>query len=183
MNAASTSTPARPSSNVRAIDDITSLILRESIAIHRAVGPGLFEHAYELILADALLAAGLTVERQVPVPIRYRERTIADGYRIDLLVEGQVVVEIKSVEKLAPVYTQQVLTYLRFGGYRVGMILNFSAPTMVDGVKRVVNGFTDEVPLRVASVGGSLAPEGEHRRTKAPILVISRARESIDGEQ
>ena len=91
-------------------DTITEIIIREAITIHRDLGPGLLESAYETFLAFALEECGLQVDRQVPVPVRYRGRTVEVGYRIDLLVERRVVVEIKSIEKLAPAHTQQGLT-------------------------------------------------------------------------
>ena len=132
-------------------DALTSLIIRNAIEIHRSHGPGLFESACEVMLADSLEAAGVTVERQVAVPIHYRGRIIAEGYRLDLLVDRQVVVEVKSVEKLAPIHSQQLLTYLRFGGFKVGLLLNFGAGTLRDGLKRLVNDFTpaDDSPLLV----------------------------------
>ena len=120
-------------------DELTDVILREAIAIHRDLGPGLFELVYELVLADALERVGLCVERQVTVPVRYRGRTIAAGYRIDLLVENRVVVECKSLAKLREADTQQVLTHLRLGGFTIGLLLNFGAARLVDGVKRFVN--------------------------------------------
>ena len=130
---------------------LTNTIIGEAIAIHRALGPGLLESACEAILADALEQRGLLVERQLPISIRYRDRSIAAGYRLDLLVDRQVVVEVKSVEKLAPIHSQQLLTYLRFGGFKVGLLLNFGAGTLRDGLKRLVNDFTpaDDSPLLV----------------------------------
>jgi iron complex transport system substrate-binding protein len=122
-------------------DQITETILREAIAIHRDLGPRLFEATYELLLADALQAAGLRVERQVSVPIQFRGRDIKEAYRLDLLVERLVVVECKSVEKLSTVHSQQLLTYLRLGGFPIGLLLNFGEGRLVDGVKRLVNNY------------------------------------------
>jgi len=120
-------------------DVITEIIIREAITIHRDLGPGLLESAYEAFLAFALQECGLRVERQVPVPIRYRGQTVEVGYRIDLLVERRVVVEIKSIDKLAPSHTQQALTHIRLGGYPTGLLLNFGAGMLRDGLKRLVN--------------------------------------------
>ena len=120
---------------------LTDLILGESIEIHRALGPRLFEATYEVVLADALEQAGVRVERQFVVPIRFRGRTIAEGYRLDLLVERQVVVECKSLEKLLPVHSQQLLAYLRLGGFPIGLLLNFGEGRLMDGVKRLVNNY------------------------------------------
>jgi GxxExxY protein len=132
-------------------DALTNLIIGEAIAIHRTLGPGLLESACEAILADALEQQGLRVERQLAVPIRYRNRTIAAAYRLDLLVDHQIVVEIKSIEKLAPIHSQQLLTYLRLGGFQLGLLLNFGAGTLRDGLKRLVNNYapTDDSPLLV----------------------------------
>jgi iron complex transport system substrate-binding protein len=126
---------------MRDADALTDLILREAIAIHRGLGPGLFESAYEVVLADSLEREGLRVERQVAVPIEYRGRTIAEGYRIDLLIDRTVVVECKSVDKLAPVHSQQILSYLRLGGFKLGLLLNFGAGTLKEGVKRFANDY------------------------------------------
>ena len=120
-------------------DAMTEIIIREAITIHRDLGPGLLESAYETFLAFALQVCGLRVERQVPVPIRYRGQTVEVGYRIDLLVERSVVVEIKSIDKLAPNHTQQALTHIRLGGYPTGLLLNFGAGLLRDGLKRLVN--------------------------------------------
>jgi len=122
-------------------DQVTETIIREAIAIHRQLGPRLFETTYEVVLADALESAGLRVERQVLVPIQYRGREINEAYRLDLLVERMVVVECKSVEKLSPVHSQQLLTYLRLGGFPIGLLLNFGEGRLVDGVKRLVNNY------------------------------------------
>lgn len=132
-------------------DALTNLIIGEAIAIHRTLGPGLLESACEAILADALEQQGLRVERQLAVPIRYRNRTIAAAYRLDLLVDNQIVIEIKSIEKLAPIHSQQLLTYLRLGGFQLGLLLNFGAGTLRDGLKRLVNNYapSDDSPLLV----------------------------------
>jgi GxxExxY protein len=122
-------------------EEITERVLREAIAIHRDLGPRLFEATYELVLADALERAGLAVERQVTVPIQYRGRDIVEAYRLDLLVERRIAVECKSVEKLAAVHTQQLLTYLRLGGFPIGLLLNFGEGRLVDGVRRLVNDY------------------------------------------
>ena len=125
----------------RSDDDVTDLILRESIAIHRELGPRLFESVYETVLAEALAALGVIIQRQVLVPITWRGRVIGDAFRIDLLVEERVVVECKSLERLAAVHSQQLLTYLRLGGYPIGLLINFGQPRLMDGVKRVVNSY------------------------------------------
>ena len=124
---------------MRDADLLTDFIIGEAIAIHRELRSGLFESTYEIVLADALQRAGLAVERQKLVPIVYAGRTITEAYRLDLLVEQRVVVECKAMDRLAPIHSQQLLTHLRLGGYPVGLLLNFGAEVLRDGIKRVVN--------------------------------------------
>jgi GxxExxY protein len=106
--------------------------------LHRAVGPGLLESAYEHCLAEELRSAGLHVEQQVPVPVVYGSVKLNVGYRIDLLVGGAVIVEVKSVDGLSPVHAAQVLTYLRFAERRLGYLINFNTLRLKDGFRRLV---------------------------------------------
>jgi|SRR5688572_21249160 len=117
--------------------ETTERILRCALEVHRCLGPGLFETTYERALCIELAASGIRFEQQVRVPLFYRGELIAD-HRIDLVVEDEVVVEIKSVERLAPIHQAQVLTYLRVKSLKVGLILNFNSPTMREGIRRVV---------------------------------------------
>jgi GxxExxY protein len=110
-----------------------------AIDVHREIGPGLLESAYEAIIADELATRGHTVQRQLLVPIRYKDRTYDRGYRLDLLVDQAVVVEIKSAERHAPIFEQQVLTYLRGLGLRHGMVVNLGLARALDGINRVTN--------------------------------------------
>lgn len=119
--------------------DISGAILDASLKIHRKLGPGLFESVYETPLAVSLERRGLHVERQVPVSVSYDGIDFDQGFRLDLFVERCVVVEIKSVEHLAPAHTKQILTYLRLSDVSIGLILNFGAGMMKDGIKRVIN--------------------------------------------
>jgi len=121
-------------------------VLDIAIDVHRELGPGLLESAYEAIIADELVARGHTVQRQLTVPIRFKERTYDRGYRLDLLVDNAVVVEIKSTERASAIFEQQVLTYLRGLGLRHGMVVNLGLSRAIDGVHRVTN-------YRVAEVG------------------------------
>lgn len=121
------------------LDDITGAIIDASIGIHRHLGPGLLESVYEIVLASVLARRGLLVERQRAGSFSYDGITFEHAFRTDLLVEQSVVVEVKSVERLAPVHPKQVLTYLRLMDLRVGLVLNFGAGTMREGIKRVVN--------------------------------------------
>ena len=108
--------------------------------IHRELGPGLLETAYEVILAEALAGEGLSVARQVPVPISFRGIYLADAFRADMIVEDSLIIEIKSVERNAPIHAKQLLTYLRLMKQPLGLLMNFGCETFRDGVKRVVNG-------------------------------------------
>jgi GxxExxY protein len=121
------------------LDDITGAVVNEAIRIHRHLGPGLLESVYERSLGGALQRCGLCVDRQRPVELSHEGVTFKQGFRLDLLVEKRVIVEVKSIERFAPVHTKQLLTYLRLTNIRVGLILNFGAGTMKEGIKRVVN--------------------------------------------
>jgi iron complex transport system substrate-binding protein len=123
------------------INDITGAIVEASISIHRGLGPGVFESVYESVLASKLMRRGLHVERQHPVSFTYEEMQFDLGFRIDLLVEHSVVVEVKSLDRVAPIHRKQLLTYLRLTDLRVGLLLNFGADTMKEGITRVVNEF------------------------------------------
>ncbi len=112
-------------------------VLDVAIEVHRELGPGLLESAYEAIIADELLTRGHIVQRQLVVPIHFKERTYDRGYRLDLLVDHLVVVEIKSAERHAPIFELQVLTYLRGLGLRHGMVENLGLSRAIDGVNRV----------------------------------------------
>lgn len=117
---------------------ITEGIIGAAIEVHREVGPGLLESAYEACLAHELAARGLQLERQVPLPVRYKGVELDCGYRLDLVVEGAVIVELKAAKALEPIHTAQLLTYLRLSGLRVGLLLNFNVPVLKQGIKRVV---------------------------------------------
>lgn len=122
------------------LDAITGSIIDAALRIHRDLGPGLLESVYEAVLARALMKRGLRVERQRVIPFRYDGTDFDNGFRVDLFVEGCVIVEVKSVDRLAPVHSKQVLTYLRLTNLQVGLLLNFGAGTMKEGMKRIVNG-------------------------------------------
>ena len=121
-------------------NDITQIILDAAFHVHTKLGPGLLESVYEVVLAHELKKRGLRVERQKPIAICYEELTFEEGFRADLLVEDKVIVELKSVERLAPVHPKQVLTYLRLSGKRVGLLLNFGEARLKDGIERIING-------------------------------------------
>ncbi|QIA06258.1 GxxExxY protein [Draconibacterium halophilum] len=120
-------------------NDISGKIIGCAIEVHKALGPGLLESAYEECLFYEIKAAGLLVERQKPLPVVYKEVKLEAGYRIDLLVERKVVVELKAVEALNDVHTAQVLTYLKLSGCKLGLLMNFNVYRLSDGIRRLVN--------------------------------------------
>ena len=113
-------------------------VLNAAFAVHKALGPGLLESVYEACLAEELQQAGLAVERQAGIPVTYGAVRMDVGYRLDLLVERAVVVEIKSIDALASIHTAQVLTYLRFSGVRLGYLINFNTMMLKQGLRRLV---------------------------------------------
>lgn len=122
-------------------NEIAKVIVDAAFKIHTALGPGLLESVYEVVLAKELERRGLRVERQKPVKIVFDGMTFDEGYRMDLLVNDLVVVEVKSVENMVPVHKKQLLTHLRLADKRLGLLINFGAALIKDGIARVVNGF------------------------------------------
>ena len=121
-------------------NDIGTIVVDCAMELHRNLGPGLLETVYEVTLARALERRGLAVQKQVAVPIEYRGETFSEGFRADLIVEGLVIVELKSVERVTPAHKKQLLTYLRLTGLKLGYLLNFGEALMRDGITRTVNG-------------------------------------------
>lgn len=119
-------------------NDITSEIIGAAIEVHKALGPGLLESSYNECLAYELGSRGLLVQQEIPLSIVYKEIELDHGYRMDLLVENKVVVELKSVEELTDVHTAQILTYMKLGGYDLGLIINFHVKFLKDGIRRFV---------------------------------------------
>ena len=126
------------------LNTLTEAIIGAALEVHRELGPGLLEQAYEACLAFELLSRGLSIERQKPLPLTYKRHPLDVAYRIDLLVENVVIVEVKAVEKLERVHAAQLLSYLKFAECQVGLLLNFNVSWLTrDGLKRVVNGFPE----------------------------------------
>ncbi len=125
------------------LNQVTQSIIGAAIKVHRALGPGLMESAYETCLAFELLQVGLHVEQQKPLPLVYRDVRLDCGYRLDLLVEEQVIVEVKAVDCLLPIHEAQLLSYLRLSSCKVGLLINFNVMILKDGIKRMVNQFPD----------------------------------------
>ena len=120
-------------------NEISKTIIGCAINVHKQLGPGLLESAYQEYLFYELQQKGLKVRKEVPMPIVYKEVKLNHGYRIDLLVENKVVIELKTVEELNEVHTAQVLTYLKLGSYRLGLLLNFNVTMLKSGIKRIIN--------------------------------------------
>ncbi len=126
------------------INEITSIIIEECIYIHKKLGPGLFENVYEKILTHRLQKRGFEVECQKPVPVIFEDIKMNLGYRIDLLVNQKVIVELKSVEMVAKVVEKQMITYLRLLNRPVGLVINFNVEILVNGIRRIVNNYAEE---------------------------------------
>lgn len=119
-------------------EQLTEAIIGAAIEVHRALGPGLLESAYEQCLCHELSLRGLSFTRQVDLPVIYKGVRLDCGYRIDLIVEDQVVLELKTVDKIAPVHEAQLLTYLRLSGRKIGLLINFNSAALRTGIKRMV---------------------------------------------
>jgi GxxExxY protein len=121
------------------INDLTKTIIGAAIEVHRTLGPGLLESTYEACLFYELEQMGLFVERQVELPVKYKNVRMEIGYKIDLLVENQVIIEVKSVKELLPVHMAQIITYLKISNKSKGLLMNFNVAKLIDGVKRITN--------------------------------------------
>jgi GxxExxY protein len=120
-------------------ENLSGEIIGAAIEVHRVLGPGLLESAYEDCLAWELTRKGLRVTRQTSIPVRYKELRIEDGYRVDMVINEAVIVELKCIDSFQPIHTAQVLTYLKMTGLKLGLLLNFKVDVMRSGIKRVVN--------------------------------------------
>ncbi|MFD0932234.1 GxxExxY protein [Psychroflexus salinarum] len=122
-------------------NDLATKIIGAAIEVHRQLGPGLLESTYETCLAYELKQIGLNLQQQVALPVVYKEVKLNAGYRIDLLVENKIIIEIKSVEVLADIHTAQLLTYLKLKDLKLGLLINFNEVLLKNGLKRVLNGY------------------------------------------
>ena len=144
-------------------DELTERIIDAALDVHRSMGPGLLEQTYEQCLAWELRQSGLTVEQEVPLPVIYKTVRLELGYRVDLIVEGAAVVEVKAVERVHPVHHAQLLTYLKLTGLTRGLLLNFCVPRMKDGIHRVVLDYREP-----PHAGPSASTAGESAPTAGP---------------
>ena len=122
---------------------ITGAMVDAAYHLHEELGPGLFESVYEIVLADILASKGSSVQRQVPIAIRFDGKIYDEGFRADLIVESKVIVEIKSIDGLAPVHKKQVLTYLKLSGLQVGLLINFGGERLKGNIERLANSAPD----------------------------------------
>lgn len=123
--------------------DLTKEIIGAAIEVHRVLGPGLLESSYEKCLSHEFKLRGVQFEKQVPLPIKYKGVSLNTGYRLDLLVDNKIVVELKAVNRLEPIHEAQLLTYLKLGCWNVGLIINFNVPVLKAGIKRIVNNYQE----------------------------------------
>jgi GxxExxY protein len=127
------------------INDLTGEVIGAAIEVHKHLGPGLLESAYEECLCHELRAGGIAYERQKPLPINYKGIALDCGYRLDVVVKKTIVLELKSCERIEDIHRAQLLTYLRLSGLKLGLILNFNVPIMKEGIVRIVNNLGEEI--------------------------------------
>lgn len=130
-------------------NELTERVIGACIEIHRSLGPGLLESAYEECLCYELSRAGIKFERQKPLPVQYKEVNLECGYRLDLVVEQKLIVELKAVDEIAPIHEAQLLTYLKLSRLTLGLLINFNVPVLKAGIKRIANNFQDSASPRL----------------------------------
>jgi GxxExxY protein len=128
------------------LNAITSRVIGAAIEVHRRIGPGLLESAYNACLSFELREIGFRIDEQVPLPVIYRDVKLDCGYRMDFVVENEVIIEVKAMEQLAPVHYAQLLSYLRLADKRIGLLINFHVQMLKDGIRRIVNDFPEPEP-------------------------------------
>jgi GxxExxY protein len=146
------------------VNQVTEIIIGAAIEVHRALGPGLLESAYEECMCRELTLRQMPFERQHPLSVDYKGLHLDGGYRLDLLVANMVVMEIKAVEKLLPIHEAQLLTYLKLGGWKVGLLINFNVPVLKQGIRRRVLGLEEEQK----GVDASSVIDKDHRSPSWP---------------
>jgi len=130
------------------LNQLTEKVIGACIEVHRHLGPGLLESAYEVCLCHELSLAGIAYERQKPLPVYYKGVNLDCDYRLDVVVAGKLIVELKSVDILSPVHSAQLLTYLKLSDIRVGLLINFNVPVLRNGIRRIANQFPDTKPVQ-----------------------------------
>lgn len=140
---------ARSGPNMNDIEELSHVAVDSGLRIHRSLGPGLLESVYEAVLAADLCRRGLTVDRQKPIDFEFEGMIFRESFRVDLLIEGRLIVEVKSVEQFAPPHAKQLLTYLRLAKQPLGLLMNFGCGTFREGLRRVVNNHVDFASSRL----------------------------------
>ena len=133
----------RRDAETQSFREITEQVIGACIEIHRHLGPGLLESAYEECLCHELSVLGIHFERQKPLPVKYKTVNLACGYRLDLVIEHKIILELKTVESLLAIHEAQLLTYLKLSGLTLGLLINFNVPVLKNGIKRIANNFID----------------------------------------
>ena len=152
------------------VEELSAIAVDCGLQVHKDLGPGMLESAYEAVMAHLMMKKGLSVERQKVIPITYDGLVIEQGFRADLIVEGQLLIELKTVERMSLVHARQVRTYLKFTGLHVGLLMNFSTEKFTDGLKRIVNNHfaTENSRLSINhSPSRSFAPSRPSREIKS----------------
>jgi GxxExxY protein len=137
------------------INDVSKAIIGAAIEVHRSLGPGLLESAYEQCLSYEFSLRQIPFERQKPLHVNYKRTQLDCGYRLDFLVAGVVVVEVKAIEALLPIHQAQLLSYLKLGGWKLGLLINFPVPLLREGIKRVVLGLDRDPPQSTSTPSGT----------------------------
>ena len=132
---------------MRNLNELTEASIGAAMEVHRALGPGLLESTYEMCLCRELSLREIPFERQVPIPVEYKEVKLDCGYRADIIIDGTILLEIKAIDSLLPVHDAQLLTYLRLGGWKIGLLINFNVELLKHGLRRRVLGLAEEAIL------------------------------------
>ena len=147
MNRLSTAEDAEDTEALKNLNELTDAIIGAAMEVHRVLGPGLLESTYEMCLCRELSLRGIPFERQAPIPVEYKGVKLDCGYRADLVVDGTILVEIKAIDSLLPIHEAQLLSYLKLGGWKIGLLINFNVELLKHGLRRRVLGLVEEVSL------------------------------------
>jgi GxxExxY protein len=147
MNDCLTAENAEHAEDMDNLNDLTDAIIGAAMEVHRALGPGLLESTYEMCLCRELTIRGIPFRRQVPIPVEYKGIKLDCGYRADILVDGAILLEIKAIDSLPPIHEAQLLTYLKLGGWKIGLLINFNVELLKHGLRRRVLGLDEEISL------------------------------------
>jgi GxxExxY protein len=138
---------AEDAESVKNLNQLTDTIIGAAMEVHRGLGPGLLESSYEMCLCRELSIRGIPFERQVPIPVEYKGVKLDCGYRANIVVDGAILVEIKAIDSLLPIHDAQLLSYLKLGGWKIGLLINFNVELLKHGLRRRVLGLNEEVTL------------------------------------